>query len=151
VASYRRKSRGLPEGLGPEHEVRESFCCAKEGCRRRATPLSVRFLGRRVYVSVVVIIASAVAGGVTKARVELLRGMTRCPLARSTVESWVRWWRETLPRTRLWQGLRGLWRAPVDLGRMPLSALEAFEGKGPEEAMVGLLRVLAPVWAGHAP
>jgi hypothetical protein len=37
---------------------RFSLCCGREGCRRRATPPSVRFLGRRVYVGAVVIVAS---------------------------------------------------------------------------------------------
>ena len=40
---------------------RFSLCCGREGCRHRATPPSVRFLGRRVYVGAVVIVASAIA------------------------------------------------------------------------------------------
>ena len=47
-ARYRRKPRGGPAGLGAEHALRQSFCCAAEGCRRRATPPSLRFLGRKV-------------------------------------------------------------------------------------------------------
>ena len=43
-ADYDRKPRG-----GPEWDYRYSFCCAQEGCRRRRTPESVRFMGRRVY------------------------------------------------------------------------------------------------------
>ena len=30
------------------------YCCAEEDCRRRRTPESVRFLGRRVYAGLVV-------------------------------------------------------------------------------------------------
>ena len=152
-ASYRRKVRGLPEGLGPEHEIRESFCCCKEGCRKRATPLSVRFLGRRVYVSVALVIGAAVEGGVTKRRVELLRKLMRCPLARRTVERWVVWWREMLPRTRLWQETRRRLPAPIDLKRMPLSLLEVFGGEDLEEDLEGglikLLRLLSPISIGH--
>jgi hypothetical protein len=47
-ARYARKPRGGPEGLGPEHAMRLSFCCSVEGCRRRVTPPSLRFLGRKV-------------------------------------------------------------------------------------------------------
>ena len=148
-ASYRRKVRGLPKGLGPEHEIRESFCCCKEGCRKRATPTSVRFLGRRVYVSVAVVIVAAVEGGVTKRRVEQLQDLMRCPLDRRTVERWVVWWREMLPRTRLWQETRRKLRAPVNLKRIPLSLLEAFEGKDPEGRLIGLLRLLSPISIGH--
>lgn len=149
-ASYRRKVRGLPEGLGPEYQTRESFCCREEGCRKRATPVSVRFLGRRVYVSVVVVIAAAVEGGVTKSRVEQLRDLTRCPLDRRTVERWVAWWRKTLPGTRLWQGIRGRMRVPIEAERLPLSLLGAFEGKGPEGALIGLLGLLSSITIGRA-
>ena len=42
-ADYDRKPRG-----GPQWDRRYSFCCAEEDCRRRLTPESMRFLGRRV-------------------------------------------------------------------------------------------------------
>jgi hypothetical protein len=69
-ARYPRKPRGGPRGLGPEYETRLSFCCAKEGCRRRTTPPSVRFLGQRVYLGAVVVLVSAMEGGVTLKRAE---------------------------------------------------------------------------------
>jgi hypothetical protein len=103
-----------------------------------------------VYVSVVVIVAAAAEGGVSKRRLEVLRDLMRCPLDRRTVERWVAWWRTTLPRMTFWQGIRGRLRAPVDLERMPLSLLEAFRGKGPEEAVIDLLQLLAPISTGHA-
>ena len=48
---YPRKPRGRPCRLGPEHDRRFSFCCAVDGCRSRATPPSLRFLGRKVYLA----------------------------------------------------------------------------------------------------
>jgi hypothetical protein len=55
AARYRRKPRGGPRGeLSAEYSWRESFCCAREECRKPTTPPSVRFLGRRVYVAAVV-------------------------------------------------------------------------------------------------
>ena len=49
-ARYPRKPRGVTaELLPPDYHRRLSFCCARDGCRRRTTPPSVRFLGRRVY------------------------------------------------------------------------------------------------------
>jgi len=50
-ARYRRKPRGRPAGLGEEHDWRFSFCCARDGCRTRTTPPSLRFLGRKVYLA----------------------------------------------------------------------------------------------------
>jgi len=47
-ANYPRKPRGTPVQL-PEHEcLRLSFCCDRDGCRKRVTPPSVRFLGPKV-------------------------------------------------------------------------------------------------------
>ena len=48
-ANYPRKPRGTPVQL-PEREcLRLSFCCDRDGCRKRVTPPSVRFLGPKVY------------------------------------------------------------------------------------------------------
>ena len=58
-ADYERKPRG-----GPAHwEERHSFCCDREGCRRRHTPPSVRFLGRKVYVAFVVVLKTSLHQG----------------------------------------------------------------------------------------
>src|SRR6266550_4917425 len=53
-ARYPRKPRGAPEELQEEYSRRRSFCCAEEGCRKRTTPASFRFLSRRVYVASVI-------------------------------------------------------------------------------------------------
>src|SRR3989442_13817723 len=50
-ARYPRKPRGAPEELQEEYSRRRSFCGAEEGCRKRTTPASFRFLSRRVYVA----------------------------------------------------------------------------------------------------
>ena len=66
-SDYPRKPRGgLFAVAGEVFHRRLSLCCGWAGCRRRATPPSVRFLGRRVYLGVAVILASAVAGGLAK-------------------------------------------------------------------------------------
>ena len=61
VGNYPRKPRGgLLATAGEDFVLRFSLCCGREGCRRRTTPPSVRFLGRRVYLGAVVILASAI-------------------------------------------------------------------------------------------
>jgi hypothetical protein len=72
MAHYPRKPRGRPCRLGPEHDQRFSFCCAVDGCRSRATPPSLRFLGRRVYVATIVVLAAILRHGVSDARLERL-------------------------------------------------------------------------------
>ncbi len=48
-ACYPRKPRGMRCARDGRYDTRLSFCCANDGCRRRCTPPSVRFLGRKVY------------------------------------------------------------------------------------------------------
>ena len=48
-ANYPRAPRGGPDHLPEEYHCRFSFWCDRDGCRRRMTPPSVRFLGRKVY------------------------------------------------------------------------------------------------------
>jgi hypothetical protein len=58
-ANYPRKPRGGPDDLPEPYRQRFSFCCERDGCRKRTTPPSVRFLGRKVYLGAVVILISA--------------------------------------------------------------------------------------------
>ena len=57
----------------PEATKRFSFCCDQEGCRRRHTPPSVRFLGRRVYGGLVAVLIPALAHGLKPERVAQIR------------------------------------------------------------------------------
>ena len=68
-SDYPRKPRGGLLALGGEAFTRRlSLCCGWEGCRRRATPPSVRFLGRRVYLGAAVIVASLASQVLARAR-----------------------------------------------------------------------------------
>jgi hypothetical protein len=61
-ADYERKPRGAHLAVaGEAFRTRFSLCCGTEGCRKRALPPSVRFLGHRVYLEAVVLIASVLA------------------------------------------------------------------------------------------
>jgi hypothetical protein len=71
-ACYPRKPRGRPCRLGPERDRRFNFCCAIDGCRSRATPPSLRFLGRKVYLAAIVVLVTTLRHGVTTARLERL-------------------------------------------------------------------------------
>ena len=92
-ACFRRKPKGRLCRLGPEHDLRFSFCCAVDGCRARETPASVRFLGRRVFIAAVVVLITILQQGITDARLEGLGQAVR--VDRRTVERWRRWWRDT--------------------------------------------------------
>lgn len=111
-SAYVRKPRGGPPELGEDYAVRESFCCAVEGCRRRLTPPSLRFLGRRVYLGAVVVLVSAMVHGVTEKRASSMHEL--CGVSVRTLRRWRKWWREQFVHTRLWSGLRGRFANRVD-------------------------------------
>ena len=71
-AKYPRKPRGGPDNLPDQYSRRLSFCCNRDGCRKRATPPSVRFLGRKVYLAAVVILVAAMQQGPSPRRVREL-------------------------------------------------------------------------------
>jgi hypothetical protein len=137
-AKYRRKPRGPVEGWDQRH----SFCCAQEGCRKRHTPPSLRFLGRRVYVSVVVVLVAAMVHGLKPRRVERLR--EALGIDSKTLERWRAWWLESFVQSGFWKGAKGRFMPPLDERRLPLSLVEAF-GAHRREGMVKLLEFLAPI------
>lgn len=141
-ADYPRQPRGAPEGLGADFERRLSFCCGREGCRKRLTPASVRFLGRRVWLGVVVTLACVATHGVSGRRARRLR--EELGVDRRTLERWRRWWREELPAAGAWQGLRGKLRGGLRVEELPCSLLERFAGSAAEK-LVALLRFVTPL------
>jgi hypothetical protein len=138
-ADYPRKPRGCPAALRAEHSSRLSFCCAQ--CRQRTTPMSVRFLGQRVYLALAVVLVSARPGGPTPAaaRLDLALGV-----ARRTVQRWRDWWRGQFPQTPLWRAQCARFMPPVAAEQLPGGLLERFAG-APHEALVRLLVWLSPV------
>lgn len=137
---YPRKPRGV-EGLPREYERRASYCCGREGCRRRRTPPSVRFLGRKVYLGAVVILLSAMRHGVTERRAARLR--TLVGVSRETLLRWRQWWRTTFVATRFWRSVRGRFLPPVATDELPRSLVERWRGRG-GGGWLALLRFLAP-------
>ncbi len=137
---YPRKPRGGPAALPVAYERRTSFCCAR--CRQRLTPPSVRFLGRRVYLGVIVLLACVLRQGPTPWRVAKLRD--QLGVSAETLARWHRWWRADFVRTPFWKAVQSQLARPVDLGEVPRSLLERFTGDGPAQ-VVALLRWLSPL------
>jgi hypothetical protein len=144
-AAYHRKTRGAPPELGDEHAVRCSFCCAEEGCRKRHTPPSLRFLGRKVYLGAVVVLVSAMRHGATPARMRKLR--EHLGVSRRTVERWRVWWREAFAESPFWRAAAAAFLPPVERALLPASLLERFAGDH-EARLVALLRLLGPITGG---
>ena len=141
VGNYQRKPRGGLLGLaGEAFTLRYSLCCGREGCRRRATPPSVRFLGRRVYVGAVVIVASIVA--LLAATIAAAYRTTGIPAR--TARRWVGWWRGEFAETSVFATLSGRLVPAVSRRELPASLLARMPG-APEEQVRHLLVWLAPL------
>jgi hypothetical protein len=143
-ADYPRKPRGVARRvLGEGYERRISFCCAEAGCRCRMTPASVRFLGRRVYLGVIVVLSAVLSGGVTAKRARYLG--EHLGVGGRTLERWRRWWREGFVGTPFWQWARGYFSPPPRSERLPASLLECFAAEGLAGQVIALLRFIAPL------
>jgi len=138
---YARKPRGGLIGAAAEAFTRRfSLCCGREGCRRRATPPSVRFLGRRVYVGAIVIVASVVAFAKTIA--SAAARATGVP-ARTT-RRWLRWWRGPFVTTPVFVEICGRLVPAVERRSLPASLLERL-GASTSIQVRRLLGWLAPI------
>lgn len=136
-ADYDRKPRG-----GPKWDKRYSFCCSEEGCRKRHTPPSVRFLGRRVYVGFVVVLLAAMTHGLNPQRIRRLREILRVDTR--TLKRWRQWWLEDFAQSLFWKEHRSCFMPMICEANMPLSLCEVFEVDEPI-SLVKLLEFLAPL------
>jgi hypothetical protein len=149
-ANYPRKPRGGGDDLPEQYGSRLSFCCDRDGCRKRATPPSVRFLGRKVYLGAVVVLVAAMRHGPSPRRV---RGLSQLFGAdRRTIARWQVFWREQFPQTAFWKVARGRFVPPVEIASLPLSLLETFfRGDDDHQNWRRLLCFLAPITIAGGP
>ena len=138
-ANYPRKPRACLNEVRADFASRLSFCCAD--CRKRKTSTSVRFLGRRVYLALAVVLCSARHAGQNTAAA---RVSTSLDVPVRTLERWRRWWAEQFPLTQLWQTCCARFMPPVASDLFPGGLLERFVGDAAEQLM-RLLVFLSPL------
>lgn len=143
-ARYKRKPRGGPEDLTPEDKLHHSLCCSRRGCRKRHNPPSLRFLGRRHYVSMAVTLASAMVIGITEKSAREMNELIGVSIR--TLRRWREWWREVFPETPFWNQARARFAGRVELAQLPASLVERFRGALRDRA-TRLLRFLSPLTA----
>lgn len=122
-ASFPRKPRGWD---GFRDERRASLCC--RGCRKRVTPDSVRFLWRKVYIALIVIL-------------EPDRGIIG--VCRRTLVRWRGYWRYELSRGSLFC-VHFRYRFPVEFTFDLTSMVKSFS-----DDMISMARSVGPL--GCAP
>lgn len=148
-ARYPRKPRGLRAALDTSYATRLSFCCAVDGCRRRSTPPSVRFLGRKVYLGTVVILLTAMQHGLSARRRREL--VERLDIPPQTLARWRHWWREVFSVTHCWRAEQTHFIPPVAADQLPGALLGRFTGRTLPQRLGQMLRLIAPVstpWSG---
>jgi hypothetical protein len=144
---YPRKPRGGPLAIAAEAFGRRfSLCCGRDGCRHRATPPSVRFLGRRVYVGAIVVLASAYA----LAAATLSAGVRATGVPARTTRRWLRWWRGPFTTSGPFVDLSARLVPAPDRRRLPVSLLQRLGGEGPAP-IVKLLAWLTPMTTTSCP
>jgi len=136
-ADYGRKPRG-----GPQWDRRYSFCCAQEDCRRRRTPESVRFLGRRVYAGLVVVLVTVMIHGLEPGRVRRIREALQ--IDSRTVKRWRRWWLDNFVRNSFWKAARARFMPPPCERTLPLSLWLSFELQE-RQRLLAVLQFLKPI------
>ncbi|MBK8593601.1 MAG: hypothetical protein IPN77_31725 [Sandaracinaceae bacterium] len=137
---YPRKPRGLDEEAeaAGRYTVRFSFCCSRDGCRKRVTPPSVRFLGRHVFAAVFVILGSGSVATPVSA------SPPTPPPSRQTAGRWRSLWHEGFAKSAAYVELvAARMSAPLCLDEMPQALLDRLAG-GPLLQVERLLRLLAP-------
>ena len=140
--NYERKPRGGRIAAGEAFTLRHALCCGREGCRKRALPPSLRFLGRRVYLEAVVLLASAQAMVSAIGRV---RAMTGVPTR--TLRRWRSWWTEAFPRSSAWIEMRARFAPPPpDDAELPRSLLDRLASSLGAVAAVGDVLSLTACW-----
>ena len=102
----------------------------------------MRFLGRRVYAGLVVVLVSAMVHGLGEERVRRLR--ESLGIARRTLARWRQWWLETFVRSGFWKGVRARFWPRVCEGTLPGSLCLRFEIER-RDRLLDLLRFLAPL------
>lgn len=151
-ADFPRKPRGLPIGFDAELLSRRlAFCCDVDGCRTRALPPSVIWLGRRVYLGVVVLLGAALRNGASPERVRRICELTGA--SRRTVHRWVHWWLETFTETPTWRLVRPR-LVSGDLAAastLPLALLDAARADDPLATITRVMVWLLPLTSSVAP
>jgi len=136
--NYQRKPRGgIVATAGEAFTRRHSLCCGRRRCRKRALPPSLRFLGRRVYLEVVVVLASVMVQ--VMATASAATAASGVPLR--TLRRWGGWWREVFPKLPMWSELRARFvPPPPDEAQLPRSLVARLGGGGqrPDDGGEGL-------------
>ena len=137
---FPRKPRGIPAaGLHCDYPIRFSYCCSQEGCRKRLTPPSMRFLSRKVYSSVIIFLIFLFKASTDESKVDELNKFFNTTLSVETLRRWRDFWKNTVPQSHTFkrQGFN-CFIAP----NLPSSLLSLFAGPLSQQLEMSLRWIL---------
>lgn len=143
-SNYERKPRGGPDNIPDEYLIRQSLCCGRPECRRRALPQSCLFMGRRVYWGCVILVVMTLkqnrADGPSARKIKEMFGISR-----KTLKRWIAYFRDQFPASSQWQRLRGRLASAVSSNKLPAELVHYFlkHFQSPQQAIIGCLKFLA--------
>lgn len=109
-ADYNRKPRGVSLGLDDDLR-RYSLCCRQDGCRKRLTCQSLRFMGRKVFLGFFILFASSLPKRVEGPSVH--RISNELSVSPQTLSRWLSYWKEDFSKTSFWRREQGLFMPPL--------------------------------------
>jgi hypothetical protein len=104
----------------------------------------VRFLGRRVYAGLVVVLMTTVIHGLKPGRVRRIRQALQ--IDSRTLKRWRQWWLDSFVRSSFWKapGRRARFIPPLSERTLPLSLWLSFELEE-RDCLLAVLQFLRPV------
>ncbi len=145
-ANYPRSPAGMPAEFRDHYNQRISFCCSN--CRKRSTPPSVRFFGRRWFPAPILILISILQCGINERRLAQIKRHFGITVSESTWKRWRRWWRESFEATKFWQQEKGITPMITETNQsIPRALFNVFKGNFTERILF-LLQFLSPLTGG---
>lgn len=146
-ADYPRKPRGgLIAPAGEKFALRISLCCSREGCRKRVTPPSVIYLGRKVYLGATVLVASLPRS--TEPDAAAIFAQTG--IFPRTVRRWADWWKNIFSLSHFFTEAQGWFIPPLEKEDLPGSILRRFSKASLTEKLLAMLKWLSPITTSSA-
>ena len=125
-AHYERNPLGLPSGLPSDYRIRLSYCCSQDGCRKRCTPPSLRFLSRKQYSSLVILLIFMLNCSSDESRIERLNHQINTNLSVETLRRWRKYWLKKVPLSKTFKR-SALIQSVAE--KLPMSLLKQFQGE----------------------
>jgi hypothetical protein len=145
-ANYPRSPMGIPPKFRDAYDERLSFCC--DTCRKRTTPPSVKFFGRRWYPAPMLMLICLLSLGINERRLSQMKRHLGLTVSESTWKRWRRWWRESFIVTDFWRKEKGLVMSLLEETiSFPRALLKLFLGTFMDK-LCFLLRFLSPLTGG---